>query len=159
MATIYVLDDTFKLKNFFIISNNEQKTPNFLIQNKSSWSNLDLRKLTTFCQGRDVVYTKDEIKLPIHYHNGEEKRLILYGTCTFFIPINQHVHIIECATGDLISINDKLPHWFETDGELLLCRFFGKNDLHTSITDDINQKYLKTYDNLNNSSWKEQLDL
>lgn len=160
MATVYVLDTIeYRLKNFFTMTDSEQNTPNFSILHKSNWSNIDLRKYVNFCKGNDLFYVKDAVKFPIHYHNEEEKRLIINGSGTFFVPINNFIHIIECETGDLITLNPGLAHWFETNNELLAARFFGDADSHTVITKDIKENYKTVYNELSDIPWKEKINL
>lgn len=61
----------------------------------------------------DVYYTETPVSLDNHSHKTQESRLILNGKCYFTI----HNQIIECNSGDYITIKPDVVHSFAYHGD------------------------------------------
>lgn len=64
----------------------------------------------------------------IHYHDDEELRFIMKGSATFYIYHDEFLYIAVCNEMELIKLQPKTIHWFESNGELLVYRFFKNNN-------------------------------
>jgi len=48
-----------------------------------------------------------------HQHSEDEVRFFVDGSGQFYLHIGQHVYIVLCEQGDLISVPAKTRHWFD----------------------------------------------
>lgn len=92
-----------------------------------------LNELKQTHQSYDVYTQQDcsKVYTPIHYHEDNESRLILKGSATFYIVMDNVLHIIDARPGDRISIPPNTLHWFKCAEELIALRLFEKCDKHT----------------------------
>ncbi|MBX3718558.1 MAG: hypothetical protein KF898_02785 [Parachlamydiales bacterium] len=65
-----------------------------------------------------------------HTHNEPEVRFFVEGSGTFFLHVDGMVYSVLCEKGDLISVPENYPHWFDmgTDPFFTAIRFFTRTD-------------------------------
>jgi 1,2-dihydroxy-3-keto-5-methylthiopentene dioxygenase len=52
-----------------------------------------------------------------HIHSDFEVRFFVEGRGLFYLHPDNHVYALLCERGDLISVPDHLPHWFDMGSE------------------------------------------
>lgn len=151
MATIFILNQVdLKLKFFEIIKDTTFETSVFSIKNQDSWCEQEIQDIKTKCKGSDVYHTMSPFSSQPHWHEGEEHRLFITGKGTFFIPNDNDLYCVECQTGDLIWLEPKLVHWFQTPGRMTAARFFAKDLEHTNHISDIPHSIFRLRDQFYN---------
>lgn len=65
-----------------------------------------------------------------HAHKEDEVRFFVDGSGQFVLHVEGHVYEIVCCKGDLISVPDGTPHWFDMGPEprFVAIRFFTDPD-------------------------------
>lgn len=76
---------------------------------------------------------KEELRqkfLNEHTHNEPEIRFFIEGSGEFFLHIGRYVYAVFCEKGDLISVPENCPHWFDmgANPSFTAIRFFTKAD-------------------------------
>lgn len=87
----------------------------------------DINLLKYTYQHYDTFYNNGKADSDIHYHDDEELRLILQGKATFYIHHHGFLYIVDCKALELIQLQPNVVHWFTSDDELLVYRFFKDN--------------------------------
>lgn len=61
-----------------------------------------------------------------HIHDDFEVRFFVEGRGLFYLHANSHVYAVLCEAGDLISVPNNTPHWFDMgeNPQLKVIRFF-----------------------------------
>lgn len=130
MAIIYKVDcNTKKLIEVYKIKETIEIAGVLSITQFDSTFDLDLDDLKTVYQGYDSYYNGwYKVKSDIHFHDDKELRFIIKGKPIFYVYHYDILYIAECNVLDLVSIESNTLHWFESDGELLVYRFFKDNN-------------------------------
>lgn len=65
-----------------------------------------------------------------HYHKEDEVRFFVAGAGLFTLHVEDKVYEILCEQGDLISVPDRVTHWFDMGPEphFVAIRFFTEPD-------------------------------
>ncbi|MGV8943632.1 1,2-dihydroxy-3-keto-5-methylthiopentene dioxygenase [Thermomonas sp.] len=65
-----------------------------------------------------------------HFHNEDEVRFFVAGSGLFTLHVEDRVYEILCEAGDLISVPDRMTHWFDMGAEpnFVAIRFFTEAD-------------------------------
>ena len=77
---------------------------------KYDFQSVDVISLTPDHPDRDALRNKF---LAEHTHSDFEVRFFVEGCGLFYIHTNEQVFGLMCEAGDLISVPDNLPHWFD----------------------------------------------
>ncbi|GBQ32812.1 acireductone dioxygenase [Gluconacetobacter azotocaptans] len=48
-----------------------------------------------------------------HIHSEDEVRFFVHGWGNFVLHVGGHVYDVRCTEGDLISVPEGVPHWFD----------------------------------------------
>lgn len=72
---------------------------------------------------------RDELRqkfLDEHFHKEDEVRFFVAGSGLFTLHVQDRVYEVLCEAGDLISVPDSTPHWFDMGPEpsFVAIRFF-----------------------------------
>ena len=61
-----------------------------------------------------------------HFHKEDEVRFFVAGSGLFTLHVDDRVYEVLCEAGDLISVPDSTPHWFDMGPEpsFVAIRFF-----------------------------------
>lgn len=87
---------------------------------------VDRLKIMYGFQSADVISVhadhpqKDELRakfLGEHIHTDFEVRFFVEGRGLFYLHPDENVYALLCERGDLISVPDRLKHWFDLGGE------------------------------------------
>ncbi len=80
-----------------------------------------------------------------HTHSDFEVRYFVYGSGTFYLHIDDRVHVILCEGGDFISVPANTTHWFDmgTRPNFKAIRFFSIPDgwVATFTGSDISKRF------------------
>lgn len=149
MAVIYYFTHDKILTNFLIVEPNVTVDIDGLakVVHQHVWSKTDIELLKVQSDGSDTFNLHKNTFFAPHWHIGEEKRLFLAGSGIFFIPTLDQVIIIQCSTGDLITVADKTVHWFCGKAGLSALRFFGEISTHTSYYHHISSVFTTLFSN------------
>jgi cupin superfamily acireductone dioxygenase involved in methionine salvage len=147
MAIIYTFTHEKILNNFEIFSSETPRTFNNLITlyYQAKWTKSDLQLLKLKSCGYDTFSIHQNTFFAPHWHTGEEKRLFLAGTGTFYIPTKNNVLIITCSIGDIVTLQPGTIHWFNGQAGLTALRFFGDNIIHASYYHNIPPEYIDLF--------------
>ena len=65
-----------------------------------------------------------------HFHKEDEVRFFVAGSGLFTLHVGEKVYEVKCVAGDLISVPDSTPHWFDMGPEpsFVAIRFFQQPD-------------------------------
>lgn len=65
-----------------------------------------------------------------HFHKEDEVRFFVAGSGLFTLHVGEKVYEVKCVAGDLISVPDSTPHWFDMGPEpsFVAIRFFKEPD-------------------------------
>ena len=65
-----------------------------------------------------------------HFHQEDEVRFFVAGSGLFTLHVDDKVYEILCEAGDLISVPDRMTHWFDMGPEpsFVAIRFFTQAD-------------------------------
>lgn len=65
-----------------------------------------------------------------HFHKEDEVRFFVAGSGLFTLHVGDRVYEVTCEAGDLISVPDSTPHWFDMGPEpsFVAIRFFKEPD-------------------------------
>ena len=65
-----------------------------------------------------------------HFHKEDEVRFFVAGSGLFTLHVKDNVYEILCEAGDLISVPDRMTHWFDMGPEpsFVAIRFFTEAD-------------------------------
>ena len=65
-----------------------------------------------------------------HFHKEDEVRFFVAGSGLFTLHVDGKVYEVLCEQGDLISVPDGTPHWFDmgADPDFVAIRFFKQPD-------------------------------
>jgi len=76
---------------------------------------------------REAMRTKF---LDEHFHKEDEVRFFVAGSGLFTLHVADKVYEVLCEAGDLISVPDSTPHWFDMGPEpsFVAIRFFTEAD-------------------------------
>jgi len=80
------------------------------LMNKYNFQSVDVISLTPDHPEKEGLRNKF---LSEHTHSDFEVRFFVEGRGLFYIHVNGQVYGLMCEAGDLISVPDNLPHWFD----------------------------------------------
>ena len=88
---------------------------------------VDVVSITPDNPQREAMRTKF---LDEHFHKEDEVRFFVAGSGLFTLHVGGKVYEVLCAAGDLISVPDSTPHWFDMGPEpsFVAIRFFTEAD-------------------------------
>jgi cupin superfamily acireductone dioxygenase involved in methionine salvage len=81
----------------------------------------------------DIFTSTNLINHITHYHNGDECRIFLEGTGTFYIDKDNVSYELTVGPGDRITIPSGVRHGFKTTGKIVAVRFFTSDKYETLI--------------------------
>lgn len=102
----------------------------FKLEQLDSLVPAEIERLKSEYKGYDVYYDSYKKYSDIHFHEGKETRIILKGSATFYIPIQEDLYIVHCEPLDKIIINSNVLHWFSSDEPLTVLRLFSNSENH-----------------------------
>ena len=88
---------------------------------------VDVVSITPDSPQRETMRTKF---LDEHFHKEDEVRFFVAGSGLFTLHVADKVYEVLCEAGDLISVPDSTPHWFDMGPEpsFVAIRFFTEAD-------------------------------
>lgn len=80
------------------------------IMDAGGFKSVDVVSLNADHPDKDIFRKKF---LSEHTHSEDEVRFFVQGSGLFSLHINNKVYEVTCTKGDLISVPDGTPHWFD----------------------------------------------
>lgn len=129
MAIIYKVDpQSKKLLQISKITESFELYGVVSIQPYQNVFDTDINILKYEYENYDTFYNDyGRVDSDIHYHDDEELRFIIQGKASFYIYHDHFLYIAECSELELVKLQPNTVHWFTSDGELFVYRFFKNN--------------------------------
>jgi 1,2-dihydroxy-3-keto-5-methylthiopentene dioxygenase len=80
------------------------------IQQEGGYGTVDVLRVLPDNPQREALRAKF---LEEHTHSEDEVRFFVEGSGMFYLHIGGNVYMVLCERGDLISVPDGTPHWFD----------------------------------------------
>ncbi len=138
MVTLYIknkLDNIQKVIFDYDLIYIELNQYNINIEKYLELSNQDLESIA---KRNEYVYwdyfKSDPIIMEAHYHKGPEHRIILNGSVTFSLYVNDLIYELNLDAGYGINVPDRQIHWFKSIEPFQAVRFFTNLDGHVKYS-------------------------
>lgn len=93
----------------------------------NGFRSVDVVSIAPDIENREAMRAKF---LEEHFHKEDEVRFFVAGSGLFTLHVGDKVYEILCEAGDLISVPDRMTHWFDMGPEpsFVAIRFFTEAD-------------------------------
>jgi 1,2-dihydroxy-3-keto-5-methylthiopentene dioxygenase len=94
---------------------------------ENGFNTVDVVSISPDSPNKDAARAKF---LDEHYHKEDEVRFFVAGSGLFSLHVDGKVYELLCEAGDLVSVPDRMTHWFDMGPEpsFIAIRFFTEPD-------------------------------